>query len=102
MSALTQRALQRARPPGRRPVAFTAGLALALAVAVLIRRLAPDAPAAITPGLSGLAGAAAVALAWALAEEELARLISGALAGSGLALFGAFLPSQEARLRLFS
>jgi hypothetical protein len=71
-------------------------------IAFFARSMAPDAPVIFDLCLSGLAGLAVVALALTLENEALPKLTQGALAGGGLALIGALLGTQEARLRLFS
>ena len=60
-----------------------------------------EAPAVLGPGLAGLAGLAAVALAFTLEDEALTNLTRAVLAGMGLIVLGA-LADPGARLRLFS
>ena len=102
MSVLERGALAPARPRARRPLAVAAGIVLAVAVAFLCRRIAPDAPLIFAVTLSGAAGLAVVALGLTLEDDALPTLTQGALAGAALAALGALLGSREARLRLFS
>jgi hypothetical protein len=86
---------------GKRRVAALAGLALMASVALLLRRVGPDAPAAVPIGLAGVSGLSVAALALGFEDEALPKLTQGVLAGVGLIAFAAVV-EPEARLRLFS
>ena len=101
MSVIDRRALAPPALSGKRWVAALAGLALTGSTALLLWRLAPDAPAIVPIALAGLSGLSAGGLALALDEESLSNLAQGVLAGAGLIVLGAF-AEPEARLRLFS
>jgi hypothetical protein len=101
MTVFERRALS---PPGasaRRSFAAFAGLMLMASTALLLHRVAPGAPAIVQAGLSGLAGFAALALAFTLDEAALTKLTQSVAAAIGLIVFGA-LAGHEARLRLIS
>jgi hypothetical protein len=101
MTVVDQRALA---PPSlfvkRRAAALT-GLALMASVALLLRRVAPGAPATVPIVLAGLAGLSVAALAFVLDDEAQPKLVQGVLAGVGVIVLGASADPQ-ARLSLFS
>jgi hypothetical protein len=101
MSALASGLSARSRPPSHRALAALAGVALAAALFVLVRRIAPEAPRILALGPAALAAGAVAALALVLEDGLPGRLARAALGGAALALFAAFLDSPEARLRLF-
>ena len=101
MSVIDQRAVAPPIFSGKRWVAALAGLALTASVALVLRRLAPGAPAIIPIGLAGLSGLSVAGLAFALDEASLWSLTLGALAGVGLIVLAA-LSGPEAALRLTS
>ena len=70
----------RPRLSGKRRVAALAGLALMASIALLLRRIAPGAPAIVPIGLAGLSGLSVAALAFALEDESLPKLTHGVLA----------------------
>jgi hypothetical protein len=90
-------------PPRRsgRSLAALAGLALMASIAVLLHRVAPDAPAIVTTSVAGLSGGAALALAFTLEDAALLKLTQAIAAGVALILLGA-LADHETRLRLAS
>ena len=91
-------------PPGAsagRSLAALVGLALTASIALLLHRAAPDAPVIVPAGLAGVAGFAALALAFTLDEAALPKLTEAIAVGAGLTVFGA-LVEPEARLRLVS
>jgi hypothetical protein len=101
MSAFLLRSLAEPHASAKRLLAVMAGVALASAILFLARQIAPEAPAVLGFGLAALAGLAAIALAFTLDDEPLARLTPGVGAAIGLTVVGA-LADPEARLRLFS
>jgi hypothetical protein len=101
MTVIDQRAVAPPIFSGKRRVAAVAGLALAASVALVLRRLAPGAPAIIPIGLAGLSGLSVAGLAFTLDEASLWSLTLGALAGAGLIVFAA-LSGPEAALGLTS
>ena len=101
MTVIDQRAVAPPIFSGKRRVAALAGLALAASVALVLRRLAPGAPAIIPIGLAGLSGLSVAGLAFTLDEASLWSLTLGALAGVGLIVLAA-LSGPEAALRLMS
>ena len=101
MTAFVTRYVAAPRTFAVRLFAGGAGAALAVAIAVLARHIAPEAPGVLRLGLAGLAGSAVLALAFTLADEALAKLTQGVLAGSGLAVL-ATLVDPEARLKLLN
>jgi hypothetical protein len=78
-----------------------AGFALAAAAGLLIHETAPGAPAIIPAGLAGLAGFAALALAFTLDKPALPELTKALAIGVGLMALCA-LVGPDARLRLAS
>jgi hypothetical protein len=101
MTAFDRRALSPPAVSGKRCVAAWAGLALMASIAVLLHRVAPDAPAIETTGLAGLAGLAALAPAFTLDDAALLKLTQALAASVALIVLGA-LADQETRLRLAS
>jgi hypothetical protein len=101
MTVLDRSALAPLNLPGKRRVAALAGLALMASIALVLRRVAPGAPATVPIGLAGISGLSVAALALALEDEALPKLTHGVLAAAGLIAFGAF-TDPEARLGLFS
>jgi len=101
MTVVDRSALAPPSLSGKRRVAALAGLALMVSIGLLLRRIAPGAPATVPIGLAGVSGLSVAALALALEDEALSKLTLGVLAGVGLTAIGA--PAEpEARLRLFS
>ena len=101
MSVVDERALAPPTFRAMRRVAALAGLALAASIALVLRRLAPGAPAIIPIGLAGLSGLSVAGLAFTLDEASLWSLTLGALAGVGLIVLAA-LAGPEAALGLAS
>ncbi len=101
MTVIDRRALAPATFSGKRRVAALAGLALTASVGLILRRLAPGAPAIVPIGLAGLSGLSVAGLALSLDEASLWSLTLGVLAGVGLIVLGA-LAGPEAGLRLMS
>ena len=101
MSDVDERALAPPTFRAMRRVAVLAGLALAASIALVLRRLAPGAPAIIPITLAGLSGLSVAGLAFTLDEASLWSLTLGALAGVGLIVLAA-LAGPEAALGLAS
>jgi hypothetical protein len=102
MSALASGLTARSRPTPARPLAVLAGVALAAALAVLARRIAPDAPIIFAFSPAVLAGAAITALALLVENHLLGKLARGALGGAALVCFASLIEQPEARLRIFA
>ncbi len=101
MTVVDRRALAPPSLSGKRRVVALAGFALMASIALLLRRIAPGAPAILPIGLAGLPGLSVAALAFALEDEALPKLTLGVLAAVAFIVLGA-LGEPAARLGLFS
>jgi hypothetical protein len=84
-----------------RSPAVLAGLALTAAVALLLHRAAPSAPATVLAGVTGFTGLAALALAFTLDEAAAPKFTRAVAAGAAIVVLCA-LVGPDARLRLAS
>jgi hypothetical protein len=101
VTAVIPRSLSLPPRSANRNLAVSAGLALTASVAFLLHRVAPGAPAIVTDGVAGLAGLAALALAFTLDNTALPRLTTAVVVGVALLVLSS-LVEQETRLRLAS
>ncbi|HLL26789.1 MAG TPA: hypothetical protein VKT73_03945 [Xanthobacteraceae bacterium] len=83
MSVVEQRALAPPTFRAMRRVALVAALALAASVPLLLRRVAPEAPAVVAIGVAGVSGLAAAVLAFMLDEASLWRATLARISQTG-------------------
>jgi hypothetical protein len=101
MTLFERRALSRHGASAEQRVAVLAGLALTASIALLLYRAAPGGPTIILTGLTGFAGLAALALAFALDDAALLKFTRAVAAG--VAIVGlCTLVTPDARLRVTS
>jgi hypothetical protein len=101
MTVLDRPAPVSASVPGTRRVAALLALALVTSIALLLRRVAPGAPAIVPIGLTGVSGLVVATLMLVLERDARSKLTQGVLVSVGLIVLGA-LAQPEARLALFS
>ena len=101
MHATQGRAAAPSHSIATRPLAVVGGVALAAALAFLVRHVAPDTPYLFTFGLVMLTALSFVALACLLENKALPRVVQAEVTATGLLLLGASIGPNQ-RVRYFS